>query len=75
MVLRIGLTRDADFASMAFNELLCDEQSNSRAERITGSEEGFKDFRQMIRRDAHSIIGNGQLNAASRLVRVFDGYR
>jgi len=29
------LTRNADFASVAFNELLCNEQSNSRTDRRT----------------------------------------
>ena len=72
---RIDLTSDADFTSMAFNKLLCNEQSDSCADRIAGSEKGFKYSWQMVRRDAHSIVGNRQLHSAGGLIDIFDGYR
>lgn len=49
MALRIVLTGDTDLAPMAFNKLLCNEQSNPGADRRTSREKGLEHFRQIVR--------------------------
>src|SRR5580658_8563829 len=66
VLLRFAITLDADPPPVPLNELLCDEQANSCADRSPRREEGVKNPGQILRSDSHPIVSNCQDNAIFR---------
>jgi hypothetical protein len=54
---------DLDPTSVAFNKLLCDEQTDACAHGAARGEEGFKHPWQISLRDPDAVIVNGQDDA------------
>lgn len=73
MALHIPLARDADLTSVALDELLRNEQSNSGTHSGTSREEGLKHPRKIAGCDAFAIVRDCQQCSTGGLLNILYG--
>src|SRR5580704_16538747 len=75
VLLRFAIALNADPPTMPLDELLCNEESDSCADRSSCREEGVKNLRQIRDWNSHSIVFNRQDNAISLTRSIANGKR